>query len=97
MMQRHDDRAEIRGHVVSERALRLLKARKIEHLLSISLVGKDVLDLGTGAGIIAEYFHSRGALVTAADRDVSNYRCAAIDPVKIEGVLSKQFHRHIPR
>ena len=56
----------MRGHAVSHK--RLMKAKKIEYLLG-DLDGKRLLDLGTGSGLLAEYFASRGADVTAADRD----------------------------
>jgi len=50
----------------------LLKARKIVVLLGRCLRGLRVLDLGTGTGLLAQFFHSQGAKVTAADRNPDN-------------------------
>lgn len=71
----------MQGFAVSDR--RILKARKIEALLG-PLSGLKVLDLGTGSGLIADYFTQAGADVTAADRDDSEYK-SDLPFVKIEG------------
>lgn len=69
------------GFAVSDR--RAFKARKMEALLG-SPTGLKVLDLGTGSGLIADYFSQAGADVTAADRDDSEYK-SELPFVKIEG------------
>lgn len=75
---------EVKGHVASERGKRLRKARKIVDLLGMDLADKSVLDLGTGAGVIAEYLVSQGAVVTAADRDISAFAVDGLEPVRLE-------------
>ena len=75
-----------KGHVASERGKRLRKARKIVELLGMDLAGKRVLDLGTGAGVIAEYLASQGADVVAADRDITEFRVSGIEPVKLDAL-----------
>ncbi len=62
------------GYAIVDRQSRMLKARKIAHLIGGDLRDKRLLDLGAGTGILSEYFKSLGAHVTAADRsrDVFN-------------------------
>ncbi|HUF74323.1 MAG TPA: class I SAM-dependent methyltransferase [Gammaproteobacteria bacterium] len=61
---------EFGAHVASEPASRLQKARKIAAILGArcSLRGTRVLDIGTGAGVIARYFAALGANVVTCDR-----------------------------
>jgi len=76
------------GHVATERSMRFAKAAKIEALLPVPLVSKDVLDLGTGSGVLAQYFRDRGARVTAADRELDKFDAPGIEPVFIrDGAL----------
>ena len=65
---------ELQGYAATDMASRLPKARKIEALLGTPLTGKALLDLGAGSGILGAYFASRGAKVTAADRDDSRFQ-----------------------
>lgn len=62
-----------------------VKARKIEALLGGALEGLDILDLGAGSGFLSTYFRGRGGRVTAADRDISNFRVDGLSPVLIGG------------
>ena len=64
-----------RGYANDNRHLRRLKAGKIEHLLG-GVEGLDLLDLGAGSGLLSEYFASKGANVTAADRDPDKFLAA---------------------
>jgi SAM-dependent methyltransferase len=73
-----------KGYAATELTSRLGKARKIEAMLGGDVAGLDLLDLGAGSGLLADYFASRGARVTAADRDVSAYR-SEMPVVRIEG------------
>lgn len=73
----------MQGYADSHHKKRLKKAQKIEFLVG-NLSGLDVLDLGTGAGMMADYFASRGAQVTAADRDQSEY-VSKLPFAKIDG------------
>lgn len=77
------------GHAVADQPSRLLKARKIEALLGGNVAGLDVLDLGAGSGLLADYFHSRGANVTAADR--SDVAYASTLPLTVIGSDSLPF------
>lgn len=72
------------GHAVTDRTSRSMKARKIEALLERNLAGLDLLDLGTGSGVLADYFHEVGARVVAADRDADLY-CGKLPLTMIEG------------
>ncbi|MFC3785509.1 SAM-dependent methyltransferase [Sphingopyxis italica] len=65
---------ELNGYAATDRCSRLMKARKIEALLGCDVAGRDLLDLGAGAGFLADHFLARGASVTAADRDAKAYR-----------------------
>lgn len=69
--------AHYRPHAAAEPAVRLAKARKIEVVLQRrrSLAGARLLDIGTGSGLIAEYFADRCDEVVAVDR----YRNVAPD------------------
>jgi len=60
----------MRGFANSDKERRTLKARKIDFLVG-GVEGLDLLDLGAGSGLLSSYFVSRGARVTAADRDAS--------------------------
>jgi len=82
-----DGRAEPRGHVYADRQSRQGKARKIEFLLGgkEAIRGKDLLDLGSGAGLISEYFAGQGARVTAADRDPGMFGVDGIECSRIDG------------
>ena len=77
--------AEPRGFADSQRELRRAKARKIEHLLggAAQIRGRRLLDLGAGAGFLAEHFAHIGAEVTAADRDAEQFaaRDVAFTPI----------------
>lgn len=73
----------MQGYADSHQVKRLKKAQKIAALVG-DLNGLDVLDLGTGAGMMAEYFAGQGARVTAADRDQSQY-VSKLPFAKIEG------------
>lgn len=57
-----------RGYADSDARHRYRKARKVEHLLG-GVEGANLLDLGSGSGLLAEYFTTRGARVHCADRD----------------------------
>lgn len=60
------------------------KAQKIEALLDRPVAGANLLDLGTGTGLLAQYFVEAGSNVSAADSD--GYRYAASAPFsKIDG------------
>lgn len=74
----------LNGHAVTDRTSRSIKARKIEALLGGNLAGLNLLDLGTGSGVLADYFHERGAHVVAADRDADFY-CGSLPLTMIEG------------
>jgi SAM-dependent methyltransferase len=74
----------LNGYAAVDRRSRLAKARKIEALLGDDVDGLDLLDLGAGSGLLADYFKSRGANVTAADREDSAYG-SPIPFVRIEG------------
>jgi 2-polyprenyl-3-methyl-5-hydroxy-6-metoxy-1,4-benzoquinol methylase len=71
------------GYADSHQTKRLKKAQKIVFLVG-DLTGLDVLDLGAGAGMMADYFASLGARVTAADRDQSQF-VSELPFAKIEG------------
>jgi SAM-dependent methyltransferase len=58
-----------RGYASLDAPHRFRKARKIEHLLG-GVEGAELLDLGSGSGLLAEYLASRGAKVQCADRDL---------------------------
>jgi len=75
---------DLRGYASSDSASRLLKARKIEALLGGELAGSRLLDLGAGSGFLGAYFASRGALVSAADRDATTF-AADLPFHRIEG------------
>ncbi|HET6615558.1 MAG TPA: class I SAM-dependent methyltransferase [Dehalococcoidia bacterium] len=58
------------SHANADRVLRESKARRIESLLDergIALAGRDVLDIGTGAGYIASYFAARARSLLSVD------------------------------
>ncbi len=74
---------ELNGYAATDRKSRLMKARKIEALLGCEVAELDLLDLGAGAGLLADYFLDRGARVTAADRDAAAYR-GAVPLTRIE-------------
>ncbi|WEK47614.1 MAG: class I SAM-dependent methyltransferase [Candidatus Andeanibacterium colombiense] len=63
----------LNGYALTDARSRRLKARKIEALLGGDISGLALLDLGSGSGLLADYFQSRGANVTAADRDRETY------------------------
>jgi SAM-dependent methyltransferase len=69
------------GHAADDPRSRLAKARKIEALLDGNVAEQDLLDLGAGSGLLAEYFSLRGAKVTAADR--SNVAYASDMPLTV--------------
>lgn len=69
---------------LNTREKRWVKAAKIQAVLDIDLDGKELLDLGTGSGYLAEYFLECGAKVSAADTD--GYRYSSRAPFyQIEG------------
>ena len=58
------------SHAILDRASRLSKARKISAVLDDfgdGLTGRRVLDIGTGAGIIAAYLAERARSVVSVD------------------------------
>jgi len=73
----------MQGYADSHQIKRLKKAQKIAFLVG-DITGLDVLDLGAGAGMMADYFASLGARVTAADRDQSQF-VSELPFAKIEG------------
>lgn len=73
MTDTETDTPALRGYADGQADKRLAKARKIEHLIG-SVAGKRLLDLGAGSGLLSTYFASRGADVTAADRDTSTFQ-----------------------
>ena len=67
----------------------------LEAISSFPLSGKEVLDLGTGSGILGLFASLQGASVTAADIDEVAVKCAARAAhtlgVRMKGVVSNLF------
>lgn len=58
--------------------------------LDIGVLGQDVLDLGTGTGVLARHFATRGATVTGVD--IAGGQIAAAKQLATEQHLDIQFH-----